>query len=313
MSAEVNRAAAGAAEDEAAARIAAIERAIQEDVGRNTAPLFAAAAGGLYETASVLAFAEAPSVGLITGFFVPRGRPPAPETDGPVGAALLAAGLAAVGIPSRLATDTICREGCAAALAAAGVPDVPIDAAEPGKRPGPQTEAWREAGITLALAVERCGPGRDGVPRNMRGTDLSAWTAPLHLLFEAGPWLRLAIGDGGNEIGMGLLPEGLVARHVTHGETIACVTPAQHLIAAGVSNWGCYGLLAALAVLRPDWRAALLTVLTVAREQAVLAGMVEAGPAVDGVTGRRECTVDGLPAARHTAKLAAVRALVPPP
>ena len=34
-------------------------------------------------------------VGLITGFFVPLGSPPAAETDGPVGAALLARGLAA--------------------------------------------------------------------------------------------------------------------------------------------------------------------------------------------------------------------------
>jgi hypothetical protein len=294
------------------ARIAAIERLIQEDVGRSMAPLFAAATGGLFAAATTLATHPAPRVGLITGFFVPRGRPPALETDGPVGTALLAAGLCAVGVPCRLATDTVCHQGCAAALDAAGVPEVPIDAAEPGAPPQPQIAAWQAAGITVALAVERCGPGRDGVPRNMRGVDLSAWTAPLHLLFEAGPWLRLAIGDGGNELGMGMLPDGLVARHVALGETIACVTPAQHLIAAGVSNWGCYGLLAALAVLRSDWRRPLREVLTVSRDATILTRLVNAGPAVDGVTGRREYSVDGLPAARHADKITALRALVPP-
>ena len=45
-------------------------------------------------------------VGLITGFFVPRDEIAAPETDGPVGTALLAAALAACGVPTRIAVDT---------------------------------------------------------------------------------------------------------------------------------------------------------------------------------------------------------------
>ena len=39
---------------------------------------------------------------------------------------------------------------------------------------------------------------------------------------------------------------------------IACATPADHLIVAGVSNWGAYALIGALAVIRDDWRAALI-------------------------------------------------------
>ena len=68
-------------------RIAAIEALIHVDVGRNISALCAAARGGLFGAASALASAR--HVGLITGFYVPLGTPPAAETDGPVGAALL--------------------------------------------------------------------------------------------------------------------------------------------------------------------------------------------------------------------------------
>jgi hypothetical protein len=82
-----------------------IERLIQVDVGRNITALFDAARGGLWGAASALAAAPAPRIGLITGFYVPLGSPPAAETDGPVGTALLAKGLEGVGISCRVATD----------------------------------------------------------------------------------------------------------------------------------------------------------------------------------------------------------------
>ena len=109
---------------------------------------------------------------------------------------------------------------------------------------------WRRLGVTHALSIERCGRSADGAPRNMRGEDISAFTTPLDELFLAGPWQRIAIGDGGNEIGMGSVPASVIGAHVAHGETIACVTPADHLIVAGVSNWGAYALIGALAVIR---------------------------------------------------------------
>jgi hypothetical protein len=164
-------------------------------------------------------------------------------------------------------------------------------------------------GITTAVAIERCGPAHDGVPRNMRGLDMMDWTAPLHALFTAGPWTTIAIGDGGNEIGMGSLPRAAIAEHVANGAAIACVTPAEHLILAGVSHWGCYALLGALAVLRPDWRAGLLAALDETLDAAILREMVEAGPAVDGITRQQTLTVDSLEPAVHYAKLRAIREL----
>jgi hypothetical protein len=283
-----------------------IERLIQVDVGRHVTALFEAARGGLWSAASALMAARFARVGLITGFYVPLGSPPAAETDGPVGAALLAKGLEAVGIRCRLATDEPCHNACAAALAGAGAALVPVDAID-----GAATiAAWRHAGITHAISIERCGRSADGTPRNMRGLDISSYTAPLDELFTAGPWETIAIGDGGNEIGMGSLPRELIAQYVDHGEMIACVTPARHLIVAGVSNWGAYALLGALAALRPEWRERLLVCLDEKLDQAVLEATVNNGPAVDGVSRLRNMTVDNLDMAVHHGKLREIRALV---
>ena len=271
-------------------RIAAIEALVCRDVGRKTAELIAASAGDL--AAAGRALAGAKSVGLITGFFVPRGEVAAPETDGPVGTALLAAALAACGVPARIAVDTPCAAAVRAAVDAAGG-GVAVDEVGVDEGLDRLIADWRSAGVSHAIAIERCGRAADGKPRNMRAVDVSPWTAPLDDLFLAGPWIRLAVGDGGNEIGMGKLPPGLIARTVPNGEKIACVTSCDQLVVAGVSNWGAYGLMAALAVARPDWSATIAKFLTAERDLAVTRATVDKAGAVDGVTARREATVDG--------------------
>jgi hypothetical protein len=266
------------------ARIDRIEAVIQRDVGRGVNDIFQAARGGLWGAAEALAAADAPRIGLITGFYVPGGDPPAAETDGPGGAALMALGFLGAGLRCRLATDTLCEAACRVALDRAGAGDVPIDAVAPEGTVDAVLDRWRADRIDWVIAIERCGPGADGRPRNMRGTDISAFTAPLDRLFSAGPWRTIAIGDGGNEIGMGAAPPG----------GARCVVPADFLIAAGVSHWGAYAVLAALAALRPDWAAAMRAALDPALDQAVTEAIVRHGPAVDGVTLRRERTIDGM-------------------
>ena len=267
--------------------LAALEAVVCRDVGRKTQSLIEATRGEL--EAAARALATATSVGLITGFFVPRGDVAAPETDGPVGTALLAAALVACGVPARIAVDAPCAGAVRAAVAAAGeavtvdeVADIPH-----------AIDVWRQAKVGHAIAIERCGRSADGKPRNMRGVDVSPWTAPLDDLFIAGPWVKLAVGDGGNEIGMGKLPPGLVARDVPNGAEIACVTSCDHLIVAGVSNWGAYGLMAALAMVRAEWSPIIARFLLAERDLAVTRAIVEVAGAVDGVTARREATVDG--------------------
>jgi D-glutamate cyclase len=287
-----------------------IEALIHQEVGRNIDGVFAATRGGLWAAASALASAPRLSVGVMTGFYVPKGTPPAAETDGPIGAALLAAAFARVAVPCRLVTDEPCRAACAAALAGAGVANTPLDVVPLGGSVSDTVTLWRRIGVTHALSIERCGRSADGAPRNMRGEDISAFTTPLDDLFTAGPWQRIAIGDGGNEIGMGSVPAALIGAHVAHGEAIACATPADHLIAAGVSNWGAYALIGALAVLRSDWRDSLLGCLDADLDGAILQATVYDGPAVDGVTRAQGLTVDSLAAEVHHAKLRAIRAVV---
>ena len=144
----------------------------------------------------------------------------------------------------------------------------------------------------------------------MRGEDIGAYCAPLDRVFAAGPWRTIAIGDGGNEIGMGSLPGALIAKDVPLGASIACVTPADHLIVAGVSHWGAYGLIAGLAIARSDWRDKLLPALDPMIDQNIMEVLVREGPAVDGVTLRRTLTIDGLDLTEHQIRLGQVRALV---
>lgn len=291
--------------------IGQIEALIHQDVGRNVGPLFEATRGNLARAAEAIAGCPSPSIGLLTGFYVPLGDPPAAETDGPVGSALLAAALTEAGVPCRVLTDEPCADGCRAALEAAGLLDrVPLDVVAVGAPLGEMIATWRDAGVSLAVAIERCGRSAGGPPRNMRGVDISPHTAPLDDLFLAGPWKTVAIGDGGNELGLGSLPRALVALHVANGELITCATPADHLIMAGVSHWGCYGLIAALAALRPDWGDAMRHWLDPATDFAILEHMIAHGPAVDGVTQRQTHTIDAIGMTVHHEKLRAIAALI---
>src|SRR5215468_4083313 len=89
----------------------AVEALVCRDLGRGTQALIEATQGELADAARSLATAT--SVGLITGFFVPRGDVAAPETDGPVGTALLAAALSACGMTTRVAVDVPCAHAVA--------------------------------------------------------------------------------------------------------------------------------------------------------------------------------------------------------
>jgi hypothetical protein len=132
----------------------------------------------------------------------------------------------------------------------------------------------------------------------MRGIDLTDRNSPAHLLFEAAPQHEppiktIGIGDGGNEIGMGKLAWDVIRRNISGGAPIACRVPVDHLVVAGVSNWGAYGLATGVRLLRaapPD-----AELYDAEREQQLLQLMIIAGPLVDGVTGKREPAVDGLP------------------
>jgi D-glutamate cyclase len=286
-------------------RIARIEAIVGRDLGRRGIErLVRLSRGGLLGAARSLAEHPRPHVAIVSGFYIPRADPPAAESDGPVGAAHMAAAFRRAGIPCRFATDTPCLPVMRAAAAAAGLlPEgFPIDAVAlregDGGVPLDEVRAvW--TGLTPPLshviAFERCGPAADGRCYNMRGDDVTPYTAPLDRLFLGGEWVRIGMGDGGNEIGMGSIPPEVIAADVRNGERIHCRTPCDHLIVLGVTNWGGFALPAALALLRPDLRPALTEGLTPEADALILRRITEDGPAVDGVAGRPAFQVDGVP------------------
>lgn len=251
-----------------------------------------------------------PGIAVITGFFIPHAQPPCGETDGPLGALFLARVGQALGIGVCFWTDDFCRHALEIGLKACDLDKTSSILVLPAKGPlaDPQRK-WRlyipqygaplerQCDKTFFIALERVGPGYDGRCRNMHGRDVTDEMNPAYTLFEDATAQKrrictIGIGDGGNEIGMGKIPAEVIARNIPNGERIACRVPADHLIVAGVSNWGAYALAAGVAVLRRQRLPASL--FDVERERKLLRLMVEQGPLVDGVTAKQTATVDGL-------------------
>ena len=153
---------------------------------------------------------------------------------------------------------------------------------------------------SLVVSIERPGFTADGAYRNMRGEDVSQYSAKLDYLVMGHP-RTIGIGDGGNEIGMGNLAE-----HIPAVGTLLdapCTTTVDHLIIASVSNWGAYGLTAALSL---ETGRELLP--SVEDETRLIERLVELG-AVDGVVGQSQPTVDTFTLEENGAILGRLRAL----
>ena len=300
--------------------ITAIETIVGQHVRRDISRLVDFAKGNLGRAARAIAETPAPHVGIVVGFFIRHANPPSPETDGLNGMAHLAAGFAAAGFRVTVITDTPCAKAVWAVVDALPkrVELEVVDVSEAAVWRLRQRLQSDSAPLTHLVAIERVAPGSDGKPHREHGWDMSRETAPLHLLFhEAGwdrPWTTIGIGDGGNEIGMGSLPVEIVNEDIPNGPLIAAQTPSDHLIVAGVSNWGAYGVLASVACLRPDLAPALLRHFDGRHEHDFLAAAVDVGQAIDDSRidrpGSLQMSVDRIPVAQHAELVEQLRALV---
>jgi hypothetical protein len=148
---------------------------------------------------------------------------------------------------------------------------------------------------------------------NMRGEPIDRFVAKTDRLWA---WIErtgaaittIGIGDGGNELGMGAIPwETLTdALGGPVAGRIVCRVSADHLLLAGVSDWGAYALALATTVLREArdtakaWNA---------EGQADLVRLlVSQAGAVDGKTGQPTATVDGLELDVYLSPLVKLRA-----
>lgn len=291
-------------------------RKVRRDISR----LVTFAQGNLEKAAKSIAEHPAPHVGIVAGFFVRHAEPPSPETDGLNGLGQLAAGLSEAGIRVTAISDAPCAKAVWAVTEAlphkVGLEIVSVSA-DSVRRLRRELEAF-ETPITHLVAIERCALGSDGKPHREHGWDISNDTAPLDYLFEdtgwEAPWTTIGIGDGGNEIGMGVLPPEIVEKDIPNGALIAARTGADYLLVSGVANWGAYALLAALAAARPDLAPALLRHFNGETERAILKAAVDVGQAIDDSRvdrlGQLQMTIDRLPLADHVAIVDELAALV---
>ncbi len=224
---------------------------------------------------------------IVTGFCIRAAL--VGETDGPPGALAIADALRQLGKDVVLVTDQYSSGLLAAGAKQFGKPFEMVDLELPQPAANQQIDELVAAfKPTQVLAIERPGNAADGHRYSMRGEMLDDLVpAADRLLTPQRPYRTIAIGDGGNELGLGSLRDSIKSR-VAHGELIFCATPADYVIPAGISNWGAYALVGALSLL-----AGRLLLRSPEHEQAVLQALLAAG-AVDGCTRKPTLSVDGL-------------------
>lgn len=249
------------------------------------------------------------------------------ETDGPPGAAVLArallVGLKAVPVvliePSLVPGMTRVLEATglrgltpeeakaamlsSAPIRAGAVIGFPVDREEAKAR---ALELLDSHNPKAAIAVEKGGMNEEGYVHTSRGDETTEHMAKVDYLFqEAGrrSIATIGIGDGGNEIGMGVIAEEIRA-HIPFGMAgkdpakggLAPHTKTDVLVAAAISNWGAYGVAACLALLlgRPE-------IFHDAEMEARLHRVGADASFIDGITGLVDPGADGLGSNVHEA------------
>ncbi|MBB3063765.1 DUF4392 domain-containing protein [Limibacillus halophilus] len=245
-----------------------------------------------------------------------------PETDGPIGAAVMARALS-VGlgaVPIGISEDSIvpCMEAC---FSAAGLVPATDDQLDSGRHryglsgfPVDEAEAVRAAKELLdrhkpkaLIAIERPGAGEDGHYHGGGGFEISSFTAKTDILFSEARKAgipTIGVGDLGNELGMGAVA-GIVATDVPLGDVIAARQEADITVVANISNWGAYGIAACLAALVGNSDAFH----DGEHEKRLIEACVRAG-AIDPVGGQHRLYVDGTDAHANACLVDLLRSIV---
>lgn len=210
----------------------------------------------------------------------PHINPSIAESDGPPGAASLGMALhrAKNSVPiflvERQLVESMCTVATAAGfrilsadqalaaaqsrapLHAAAVQDFPINFREAEKAADHLLDSLP---VGAVVVIEKGGVNEKGIIHTSRGDDTTEHMAKADVLVRKASergLLTLGIGDGGNEIGMGVIAESLRS-WLPYGKTCRChcgagiipVTKTDLLVTAAVSNWGAYGVAAMIALL----------------------------------------------------------------
>ena len=243
------------------------------------------------------ASAEKPVI-ITTGFYILSSQ--APETDGPPGAIALGRALDTLGFKVFYVTDRYCLSFLDIGGEERGeIIEFPI--ADHAQSAQFAKKLLSEIKPAMVMSVERCGFTENRRYLNMRGKDISEFTAKVDYLFPATE-NTLGVGDGGNEIGMGNVVAQV--KMTPNLPDDPAVTPVNQLIIASVSNWGAYGLVAALSLLykqdlvpSAEWEKDLIQILN-------------SKGAVDGITGEKTGGVDAFDREQNAVPISRLKQLV---
>jgi hypothetical protein len=260
---------------------------------------------------------------VLTGFLIPPSM--VQETDGPLGAVSVARAVdraldanpvvacepAAVDVCEAAATagelGVLDREAAAGSRQTVSVEAFPADRAEAREYVADLLSAVDPAAV---VAVEKAAPNEAGVYHNMSGYDVTEQTAKVDELYRRLPAdvPTVAVGDAGNEVGMGLVQE-TVEDEIQYGAECQCGCEAgiaadietNLLVPATVSNWGghavaaCLGHVTGTPVLHgPDVERRMLV-------EASMAG------GIDGIAGGTTAGCDGMAPEAHESMLRLIR------
>jgi hypothetical protein len=199
------------------------------------------------------------------------------ETDGPVGAIAMYEVFEKLG-----ATPTIvCGRPLSRALAEKfRIHEIRVG--DHDQREHEAEEALERFQPEAIISIERPGQAADGGYYNMRGESISENTACFDTFMNLSECSTVAIGDGGNEIGMGNVTAALQNLNI-----VPAATTCDELIVTDVSNWGAYGIISFLSVWNNRDFLAEIVPLDILRYISELGS-------VDGVTRINQLTEDGL-------------------
>lgn len=148
--------------------------------------------------------------------------------------------------------------------------------------------------LSFLVAVERPGVNRNDIHCNMND-DVSSYVSKIDYMFNE-PLDKnvptIGVEDDGNEIGMGNIYESIIHILPTGG-IIASKIRATSLVVSAVSNWGVYGIVAALSTLTGSQ-----LMHEASLEQHLIEIYIKLG-AVDGISNKSSYSADGLPSNIH--------------
>ncbi len=264
------------------------QKAVLYELARGEDPISYEMARSLYEIRGA-------KVGIMYGaahpVHMPRG-----ENDGPLGAIVLAGVLVRLGYNVSLLCERELFNVTEALQRWHGLnlPVVELDQSDP------EMNAGLAPDLDALVCIEKTGINRAGVMHSAYGQSREGTRAKIDGLvrrMNAQGKLTLAFGDNGNEIGFGKIYDrclGVVQYadrcECSCGQGILAVTPTTLLFPCTVSNWGAYGLCAALALMSGD-----LSLAHTARRHLEILDTCTAAGGVDGGTGSVRPWEDGIP------------------